>query len=498
MFNNQEFELDLISYCLKKPLYLRQHKNRLSKLKFSEKYVDIIYKQIFKCLDKYSTVPTESELKTIAVDFMKANDKFGAYDIDIVTNLISNIYSRQVTDMTGITVSHYLVEEEARRVADVLTNTKGDVLSSQLTDLERNIAKLRHLYCDGDDLGTNLFSEEGIEEARQLLEDYHNASCLPTGFPLLDEQLQGGLRKGELCVILAQTGLGKTASLLNLAKNYVTQGYRVAYIVLDNIKGEIISRTLGCMMNQDITTGIDPTIAMNNFSNMFLDKYRNKFFYKHYAPRELTKSILERYLDRLKLYLFDKDKEAGVPLEDCGKIDVLVIDYMDLMLAESGAGEFWISAEHLAQEIKAVLKNYDILGLTATQGGTEAMKAETVKLYMAQGAKSKFNAPDVVFALSQTDSEKAAKPSIIRWGCLKARRAKVNYQIKMRFHREKQLIEEDPDVHTVLSMTGQNIDQAGATVTATNDYANMFSQMWTKAADGILSANGFNSQGDPF
>lgn len=223
------------------------------------------------------------------------------------------------------------------------------------------------------------------------------------------------------------------------------------YLVLDNIEGEMLTRTIGCVMDRDISTKIDADVAIESVRASVKEKYQDLFWYKHYNPRELNKSKVDSYLNKLKLHLYDLDKKNGVPHEECGVIDVLIIDYMDLMVPESGASEFWIAAEHLSQEIKALLKENNILGVTATQGGTDAMKADTIKLYMAQGAKSKFNTPDLIFSISQNDDEKRAMPPKFRLGALKARRARSNYEIPFIFHKEKQIIEEDPSIDGIFS-----------------------------------------------
>lgn len=802
MLYSREFELDLVSYCLYKPLYLKQHRERLAKLKFQDKFINLTYQSVFKCLNAYEMVPTESELKKLLAESMSEHEKFNQLEIDSVQDIVTDVYSRNVTSITGMSISNYLIEEEAKALSEELGTHKAETLVKQLKDYEHRINKLNYFFTEDEDLGLNFFSDEGILKAKALLEAYNNEDCISTGYPIWDKQLQGGFRKGELCVIVATTCTGKaqpldakiltpngwttmgkikigdkvfdwggnqvnvtgvfpqgikkvykisftdgtsaescdehlwwvrhfssgnkgykvlplktfkedlkgtysnrkernnyqmplcepmkfstksfpidpyvlgamlgdgclkegsisytcaepelielirsrlpkevvlnkhngsrgigygfskpgkkdprtrnifvetlnswgltahsssekfipkeyflgdinqrldllqglmdtdghseenntgidyccasialiegveflvrslggsahrgktrvidgknyyrtyfnmplcpfkltrkvqnwkireirpakkvvdhveyirdtqcqcimvdsetssyitddfivthnTSMLLNCAVNLVKQDLRVVYLVLDNIASEMVSRSVGCLMDRDISVKLDPGAALDDVSDRFKEQFKNNFWLKNFAPRELNKSKLERYLARLKTYLYEVDKFRGVAEEKCGVIDVVIIDYIDLMLAESGAGEFWISAEHLAQEIKAVLKNNNILGLTATQGGTQAMQADTLKLYMAAGAKSRFNAPDLVFGMSQNEDEKMAKPaSKFRLGCLKARRAQVNYEIGFQFWKEKQVIREDPAFSDVLHHVGRSV-----------------------------------------
>lgn len=65
--------------------------------------------------------------------------------------------------------------------------------------------------------------EDSVFEWRQRLEAQWNGTLpqteTPTGFPQLDRTLSGGFRPGELVVIGARSGMGKSAFMLQLAHN---------------------------------------------------------------------------------------------------------------------------------------------------------------------------------------------------------------------------------------------------------------------------------------
>ena len=85
-------------------------------------------------------------------------------------------------------------------------------------------------------------------------------------------------------------------------------------------------------MDKDISEAIDADTAMKDVAASFVDEYKDLFWYKHYNPRELSKSKLEAYLEKLKLHLYELDKAEGVEESLRGKIDVIIIDYMDMMV----------------------------------------------------------------------------------------------------------------------------------------------------------------------
>lgn len=817
MIHNREFELDLVSHSLKKPLYLKQNKLALAKLKFQDPLIDLIYKAVMTTVIDNNTVPTMSELQLDLANRMDANERYNFFEKEVVHDTIKAIYERETTDMTGLTISKYLMEKAARELADNLGSDKGDSLISNLAKYEHELAKIKHMFADSEDLGHNVFSAEGMEHWKKLLDDYNNAACIPTHFPVLDYCLQGGIRRGELAVILAPTGVGKaqpltssvltptgyrkmgellagdlvidwkgnavkikgifpqgikknykvtfddgtsveccdehlwwarscdashkkykvyplktmlisgiigsknrsnwfvpvmdaisyeekelpvdsyilgallgdggltehsprltsadpelvdhikkmlptsvvikkygkgdidygfssvekvrnpitgvlpkneltialislnlmgtnshtkfipeeyqygsvdqriellrglcdtdgtisscgtcvdyccaseqlvkdiqilvrglggicgpikhkvvkgntyyriravtkfnpfrlsrkadkwrlpikefkksirsveyigetemqciavdsptasyiteghtvthnTSCLLNFTMNFVKNGQRILYIVLDNLEGDMAIRTMGCLLDIDVTQGLNADATIDAARMGYYDQCENNLFYKHFVPKELNKAKLERYLDKFQTHLYELDKQANIKdSEEWGQIDGLVIDYLDEMSTEY-TDNGWETASNLSQEVKAVLKARNIFGLTATQGGTEAMKSDTIKLHMAQGFKSKFNAPDLIFAISQDDSEKAMNPSVFRLGCLKARRGRSHYQIQFNFWKERQLIKEVPNA-TILTMSSERTTENGAKPVATNNYSSMY------------------------
>ena len=67
-----------------------------------------------------------------------------------------------------------------------------------------------HLFSAGEALDA---ADDALVAGRPAAARVH-----PTGFPLLDTYLGGGLRSGELCLLSGPQGLGKTAFALQIAR----------------------------------------------------------------------------------------------------------------------------------------------------------------------------------------------------------------------------------------------------------------------------------------
>ena len=92
------------------------------------------------------------------------------------------------------------------------------------------------------------------DELRSLSQVMHDADGLlaagrratawawPTGFPLLDTYLGGGIRAGELCLLGGPQGLGKTTFALQIARNVARAGGSVAMMSYEHDATTLLER----------------------------------------------------------------------------------------------------------------------------------------------------------------------------------------------------------------------------------------------------------------
>ena len=85
---------------------------------------------------------------------------------------------------------------------------------------------------------------EAFEELSRLSQQGSSIVGVPTGFRDVDE-LFHGLRGGDLAIIAARPGVGKTSFALNLATNAAKLGTAVAFFSLEMSAGQLTQRILG-------------------------------------------------------------------------------------------------------------------------------------------------------------------------------------------------------------------------------------------------------------
>lgn len=121
------------------------------------------------------------------------------------------------------------IKEDPEKADGVIESLQAKVLEMQLPKSAKKLAHIKEAI------------PEVIEQIRKI-KDGEIEPGLPTGFYLLDELIQ--LMPGEMTVIAARPGMGKTAFALALAKNIAAAGDDVAIFSMEMNKQALITRLL--------------------------------------------------------------------------------------------------------------------------------------------------------------------------------------------------------------------------------------------------------------
>jgi len=157
------------------------------------------------------------------------------------------------------------------------------------------------------------------KENPELIKQY----CIATGISGVDNELDGGLRKGELGLWLAPPEGGKSVSLQNIAMNSALNGYRTALFTIEMTPMQTASRL------DSVLTGIR---------------------YKSFRRATIEDAEFEYWIETVKKLPSNRLKIIGVP-EGCScrlieaelkrlgvlfRPDLIVVDYAGIMSPNDG------------------------------------------------------------------------------------------------------------------------------------------------------------------
>ena len=118
-----------------------------------------------------------------------------------------------------------------------------DDLDEVVEDAEKTLFNVTEKRVSSTFVKMDELINRAFEEISQLAEQKTHMAGVPTGFKDVDE-LFHGLRGGDLAILAARPGVGKTSFALNLAVNAAKTGTSVAFFSLEMSAGQLVQRIL--------------------------------------------------------------------------------------------------------------------------------------------------------------------------------------------------------------------------------------------------------------
>jgi replicative DNA helicase len=229
---------------------------------------------------------------------------------------------------------------------------------------------------------TDIFS--GLDEV--LNEDYRHP--IPMGIPGIDKLLKGGLAKGEIGVILAPTGVGKTTILTKIANTAFNLGYNVLQIFFED-NPKIVQRK-----HFTLWTGIEPD-NLNLHRETVISKV------------EEIKNTMTNELKLIKLasdtYNMSNIKNmVRKMIADGMKIDLVMLDYIDCVTPESTSKDEWKAEGSVMRGFEAMCHELNLVGWTATQGNRSSISSEVVTTDQMGGSIKKALVGHVIISIAKS------------------------------------------------------------------------------------------------
>lgn len=179
-----------------------------------------------------------------------------------------------------------------------------------------------------------------------------------------------------------------------------TPGQNVLLITfeLDTLKTAM--RCLGTATDIPMNNIVEHQDFVRRIISKMQKTYNKRFAIYEWAPEECSVSDIYALLDNLyRVHSF--------------KPDVIIIDYMDLMISRNNAynKDDYIRQKHIAAELRGLAKNENVLLFTATQTNRSGSSGEELA-DMNKVAESfgKQFALDYVISLNQSKSQRCAEP----------------------------------------------------------------------------------------
>lgn len=195
---------------------------------------------------------------------------------------------------------------------------------------------------------------DAFDEITKLAEQKNSIAGVATGFKDVDD-LFHGLRGGDLVILAARPGVGKTSFALNLAVNAAKSGSTVAFLSLEMSASQLVQRILcsearvnlsrlraGQLQEQDWGAIADASNTLSKL-NMFID-------------------------DTPSLSILELRAKARRELRGCDK-GLIIVDYLQLMQPPKARrdGNRAVEVGEISRGLKVLAKEMDMPVLALSQ-----------------------------------------------------------------------------------------------------------------------------------
>lgn len=332
------------------------------------------HQNIIKAYNKLKTKKQEISILTIN------NELDSSYEIlEYISNLGNYIAN------TSFNAAYKILKKytKQRQVFDLCKNIQKEIRQEENIDvfIERQISKLQKIEFqteqDNDFVKQVADVAEKIEQSLSKKEDY----SFYTGFFDLDA-ITDGLHKGELTVVGARPGVGKTTFSLQIAENIARKRKKVAYVSLEMSEKQLIEKMISRRTRIN-----SRKIRSGNLEENELGKIGQTLG----EISELQFTILT------KINTIQQIEIEARRLKNKNKLDLLVIDYLQLL---KNSGKFNNREQELAdisRTLKLLSLELDIPIIALCQLNRNASKAEPTLADIRESGAIEQDADNVIF-----------------------------------------------------------------------------------------------------
>jgi replicative DNA helicase len=240
------------------------------------------------------------------------------------------------------------------------------------------------------DIGTQYF--EDIIQRLSHRTQFDTKIIIPTGIPELDKYIGGGLKAGQLGVVVGGTGAGKSIYLPHVGKRAILNGYKVAHYTLELDEKDIAERYDAAFSSIKLSDLLPKSKELEKKLTKLKTKYGNSLLIKFYPTGTASVSTIRNHLTQLNGHGF-------VP-------DMVIVDYGDLLKPLTNYHDEYSDLGKIFEGLRGIAGEFQIPIWTATQLNRSGMSAEIADVEHIGDSIKKAQIADILVAICMNKQEK--------------------------------------------------------------------------------------------
>jgi replicative DNA helicase len=383
------FQLQLLNQILLDKEFARSIIDVIEIGYFENKYFKIIMQMIKEYYTKYEHAPNFETLEQITKAELKQE-----MASKIIIDTIEKIKNSPEEGSS-------FVQEKAMKFCKQQELQKAMNRAQKIIDDGEfeNYDKVEELVREALQVGER---EDGMEDVFSELDDVLNEDYrhpIPMGIPGIDKLLKGGLAKGEIGVVLAPTGVGKSTLLTKISNNAFNLGYNVLQIFFED-NPKIIKRK-----HITLWTKVHPD-ELSNQKETVLQKVNE-------VKKSMSNKLVLKKLPSDTMTMLQIKNQIRKMIADGIKVDMVLLDYIDCVVPDRNLGDEWKSEGSVMRAFEAMCHELDLVGWTATQGNRSSISSDVVTTDQMGGSIKKAQVGHVIISVAKSLQQKEMKLATI-------------------------------------------------------------------------------------
>ena len=216
-----------------------------------------------------------------------------------------------------------------------------------------------------------------------------NRNTVPTNWECINELMDGGLGPGELGVVVAPSGVGKTWVLCALGAAAVKAGLNVVHYSLE-LSEHYVGQRYDTVFTQI------PSVDVKDKKEEVLDKIKRlkgKLLIKYFPPKGVSAKKVEAHIEKMIA--------AG------NRPDLIIIDYADLLLSHSNKSDSTYGEQGgVYIELRGMSGELRIPIWTASQTNRSGIDSEVIEADKVADSYAKVMNADFIMSVSRKSKDK--------------------------------------------------------------------------------------------
>ena len=371
------FQSKIISSLLTDVKFVKQIIDILEVSYFDTDSNKFLVKSIKDYFVKYKSQPTMESIKVMVDDV--END---VLKIAIVDSLRGAWQHREDPDLEFVKektlefCKNQIMKNAIMQSVELLEtqqydDIKGIIDTAMTAGMERDIG---HEYITG-------FEERMTKQARDTQ---------PTAWDSVNDLMDGGLGGGELGVIVAPAGIGKSWTLQAIGTHAMKKGLSVIHYTLE-LNAAYVGLRYDCIISGQPTGNLQ--YYMEDVQKA-IDKLKGNLIIKYWPTRTASVNTVTAHLQQCEL--------QGI------KPDLVIVDYADIMKSTQHFTEKRHQIGHVYEELRGVAGEFNIPIWTASQANRSSLEEDVIGADKVSEDYSKVMTADFVMSMSRKVEDKIA------------------------------------------------------------------------------------------